>query len=487
MKTSWVGRIAAVVMVAGALGCAENPATGKRQFSLVPKSQEIAMGKQASEEVAQSIGLVENAALQRYVTDRAQRLVANAERQELPWTFQVVDDPAVNAFALPGGYIFVTRGILAHMNNEAQLASVLGHEIAHVTAKHSVSQISKAQLAQLGLGVGMLLSENVRKFGQAGIVGLNLLFLKFGRDAENQADELGFKYAQKAGYDVRQMPAVFATLKRVSGGQGRLPEWLATHPDPDNRIEKTNARIAATGARGGNVGHDEYLRAIDGIMFGPNPREGFFQGNRYLHPDLKFTVAFPSDWKYANLKQAVMAASPAQDAMIQVSGTKHTDPAAALQEFMGQQGVRALGAPGRTASPLPSIGQQFSATTEQGELAGLVAFVAHDNHVFQMLELTTADKLGGYGAAFTQVPATFAPLTDPAALAVQPALIKVQQAPRAMSLAQLYQERPASVPLADIALINQMEPGTALAAGQRVKWVVGGVQPAGTPAVSSLR
>jgi predicted Zn-dependent protease len=480
MNTRVVGKIALVAALA--LGCVENPATGKRQFSLVPQAQEISMGKQAAAEVAQAVGLVENPALQKYVSDRGHQLVANAERKDLPWSFQVVDDSAVNAFALPGGYIFVTRGLLAHMNNEAQLASVLGHEIAHVTAKHSVSQISKAQVAQIGLGIGMALSESVRRYGQAGMVGLQLLFLKFGRDAENEADDLGFKYAMKTGYDVRQMPAVFATLSRVGGeAKGRLPEWLSTHPDPENRIEKTQARIARAGVRGGTVASAAYLRSIDGITFGPNPREGYFQGNRFLHPELKFTVSFPSNWQYANLKQGVLAASPEQNAVIQLTGTQHTDPTAALQEFFTQSGVRAMGTPGRTASPLPSVAQQFAATTEQGELAGLVTFIAHAGHVYQLLSFTTPTALGTYGPMFTQVPATFAALTDAAALAVRPAVLKVHQAPRAMTLAQLYQERPSSASLETISLINQMEPSTALAAGQPVKWVEGGIEEGAAP------
>src|SRR3954469_22407294 len=150
------------------LGCAENPATGKRQLDLVPQSQEISMGKQSADEVAQTVGIYEAPALERYISDLGHKLAAEGERKDLPWTFKVVDDSSVNAFALPGGYVFITRGILAHMNNEAQLASVMGHEIGHVTAKHSVNQISKQEVAQLGLGLGMLLSEDVRRFGQLG-------------------------------------------------------------------------------------------------------------------------------------------------------------------------------------------------------------------------------------------------------------------------------------------------------------------------------
>jgi predicted Zn-dependent protease len=470
-----VGKIALVGVLA--LGCAENPATGKRQLSLVPQSQEISIGKEAAAEVAQSVGLYEQAALQRYVSDIGQRLQAKAERPNLPWTFQVVDDASVNAFALPGGYIFVTRGILAHMNNEAQLASVIGHEIGHVTAKHSVNQISKQQLAQLGLGVGMLLSEEVRRYGQLGVVGLNVLFLKFSRDNENQADELGFRYAGRAGYDLREMPHVFETLKRVSGtGGGRLPQWLATHPDPENRIEHVDRMLAQAGAAGGTVASDQYLRAIDGITFGADPRQGFFQGDRYLHPELQFTVNLPAGWKHANLRQAVIAASPDQDGIVQISGTTFTDPAQALQQFTAQQGVNVIGAPGRVSNTLPSAAQQFSATTEQGELAGMVAFIAHKGHVYQVLELAAPAKLSAYAPIFSQVPATFAQLTDQSALAVQAGRVQVLTAPRALTLGQLYQERPSTASVETIALINQMEPGTPLAAGQKVKWVVGGMK-----------
>ena len=141
--------------------CARNPVTGKNELSLVSESQEIQMGQQAAQEVAQTIGFVENPALQEYVAGIGKRMAAKSERPNLPWEFHVVNDAAVNAFALPGGFIFVTRGLLAYMNNEAELASVLGHEIGHVTARHSVQQISKAQLATLGLGLGSILSSDI--------------------------------------------------------------------------------------------------------------------------------------------------------------------------------------------------------------------------------------------------------------------------------------------------------------------------------------
>jgi predicted Zn-dependent protease len=462
-----------------ALGCAMNPATGHRQLSLVPKGQEVEMGKQAAEEVAQSIGIYDDAGLNRYVSELGKRLAATSERPELPWSFQVVDDSSVNAFALPGGYIFVTRGILAHLNNEAQLASVLGHEIGHVTAKHAVNRISKAQIAQLGLGLGMMVSKTARQFGQLGAAGLSVLFLKFSRDDENQADELGLRYTVRSNYDVREMPQVFVTLQRVGeGGQGRLPEWLSTHPYPEHRVEKTQARIAKLdqSQTRGAVDAEEYMRTIDGVAFGPNPREGYFQGDRFIHPELKFVVTFPAGWQHANTKEAVMAGSPDEDAAVQITMGKGSDPTQALQAFFSQEGVRNTGAaPARASGNIPSAAAQFAATTEQGEVSGVVTMMGYGGRIYQFLAITSPSRLPTYATTFTQVPASFGQLTDPAALNAQPARLQVERAPRAMTLAQLYQERAPSAKLETIALINQMEPNTQLAAGQTIKWVRGGM------------
>jgi predicted Zn-dependent protease len=226
-------------LVAGLLSCARNPVTGKSELSLVSESQEIQMGQQAAQDVAQSIGLYKDAKLESYVSSIGKRMAAASERPNLPWEFHVVDDASVNAFALPGGFIYVTRGLLASINDEAELATVVGHEIGHVTNRHSVQQISKAQLAQLGLGIGSILSSDIARFGQLASAGLSVLFLKYSRDAENQADQAGFRYALNQNYDVREMTKVFETLNRIgeASGGGKLPEWLATHPNPENRIE----------------------------------------------------------------------------------------------------------------------------------------------------------------------------------------------------------------------------------------------------------
>src|SRR3954467_10213345 len=265
-------------LAAGLLSCARNPVTGKSELSLVSESQEIQMGQEASKEVAQSIGIYNDAKINDYVASIGKRIAANSERPNLPWEFHVVDDASVNAFALPGGFIYVTRGLLASINDEAELATVVGHEIGHVTNRHSVQQISKQQLAQLGLGVGSILSSDIAKFGQLASAGLSVLFLKYSRDAENQADLAGFRYALQQGYDVREMTKVMETLDRISqtSGGGKLPEWLATHPNPENRIEHIQKMLdtVKTDPSKGRVNREQYLQLVRGITYGEDPRQG---------------------------------------------------------------------------------------------------------------------------------------------------------------------------------------------------------------------
>lgn len=222
--------------------CAVNPVTGDRQLALVSEGQEIQIGREVASNAAQEFGLVKDEALQAYVQALGSRLAQASERPDLPWSFQVVDEATPNAFAAPGGFIFITRGLLALLRNEAELVSILGHEIGHVTARHSVAMMSRAQLAQLGIGIASVLSPTAAQFGELAAGGLQLLFLKYGRDAERQADDLGYRYALEQGYDVSEMVNVFAALQQSAqlAGQNPVPSWQASHPYPAERIKRIN-------------------------------------------------------------------------------------------------------------------------------------------------------------------------------------------------------------------------------------------------------
>jgi predicted Zn-dependent protease len=420
------------------LACAVNPATGKRQLTLVGEGQEIALGYGTDTSVVASMGLYQDPALQEYVGSLGTRLAATSERPNLPWTFRLVDDPIVNAFAVPGGFVYITRGILAHLNSEAQLVSVLGHEIGHVTGRHSVEQISRQQLAQVGLGLGMIFSPEVRAAGDLATAGLGVLFLKFGRDDESEADRLGLRYLLRAGYDPRPMPDVFTMLGRVGGKAGdRVPSWLSTHPDPENRRENLIQQIAALSQNfdGRPVGRESFLTRIDGMVFGPNPREGFFRESLFLHPDLAFQIAFPPGWKTANQRQAVIAMSSQQDAMIQVSVESHGTMEAAASAFF--DGRSMPGPPRRTTvHGIPAVIGEFVAQSEQTPVAGIAVFAEHAGRVFRLLGYGVVPTWRERGALVDRSFSTFARVTDSAVLGIQPQRVEIVKLTASMTVAE---------------------------------------------------
>jgi predicted Zn-dependent protease len=470
---------AAAAAVAAAIACATNPATGKKQLMLVSEAQEVAMGKEADQEAVAAYGLYDDPEIQAYVNGLGQRLAAKSERPSLPWGFKVVDDAAVNAFALPGGDIYVTRGIMAHLRSEAELVAVLGHEIGHVTGRHSASQMSKQQLAMGGLILGMVVKPEFQRFAGLAQQGLGLLFLKFGRDDENQADELGLRYMTRADYDAREMLEVFGVLDGVTRaeGGGRMPDWLSTHPSPGNRLARIQGQIATTGASGTVVRRAEYLRRLDGMAFGENPREGFFRENAFYHPDLRFKLSFPRGFRTQNTKQTVVGVSEAQDALVALTLAAGASPEDAARRFFSQQGVQA-GRSGRdTVGGLPAYTAFFEAATEEGTLRGEVSFVSYEGRIYQVVAYTPAVRFSAYQSAFDAAIRSFSRLTDARYLNVQPKRLELVNLEREMALPEFARAYPSTVEIGTIGLINGVGANQMLPGGELAKRVVGGRLP----------
>jgi predicted Zn-dependent protease len=326
----------------------------------------------------------------------------------------------------------------------------------------------------------MVLSPALANVGQIAGAGLQVLFLKFSRDDEEQADKLGFAYMANDGYDAREMLKLFETLDHVStlAGGGKLPQWLATHPDPANRLEATKQRLAEvkhdwTKAK---VARDEYLSVIDGIVYGEDPRQGFFRGTLFLHPDLKFQIQFPQGWKTQNTPQAVAAASPKQDAVVQLATAgKDVSPEQAAQKFFAQKGIQRGQAAQGTVQGLPAVASYFSAQSGQTQIAGLVTFVSYQGMTYGILGYTAAQSLQAYDATFKQVTSSFGPLTDAAALSVQPAKVQLVRVDRAMTVEEFNQQYPSNLRVEELALINGFpDKSGRLEPGKRYKRVVGG-------------
>lgn len=478
LPRSYCRRLPLIAALATATACATNPATGERELSLIGEAQEIEMGRAAHRDVEAAFGFVDDPGLQQYVQRIGERLASQSERPDLPWTFRLVDDPTVNAFALPGGFVYVTRGLLAHVGSEAELAAVIGHEIGHVTARHAVRRISRAQLANLGLGVGMILSPELRRFGDVAGTGLGLLFLKYSRDDERQSDDLGLRYLRAAGYAPGAMADVFATLERASreSGAGRLPDWLSTHPAPEERRQRVTQEIARLprDSLGGAVERDAYLRRLDGLVYGPDPREGFFRAGEFLHPDLRFRMKFPSGWNAQNRKRAVIAASPQGDALVGLDLVPQTTLETAARAFASQPGVQVAGFTRRTVHGLSAAASLFEVALEDGtRLRGVSQFVEHGGRIYRLLGYAPRSRWRFHERAVATTLASFAPLTDPAVLAVQPQRIRVVELPVSMTVQEFNRSFPSTVPLDVVARLNQSQPAERLPAGRLLKRVVG--------------
>lgn len=474
-RLNWARAAALSLLVIAA--CTLNPATGQHQLTLMSEAQEIQIGRQTHPEVLATYGAYDDPAWQRYIQELGGKLAALSERPQLDWTFTVLDDPVVNAMALPGGYIYVNRGILAHFNSEAELASVLGHEIGHVTARHSVEQISRAQIAQLGVGIAAIASSDFRDLAGLANQSVALLFLKFGRDDENQSDALGLRYMTRAGYDPREMPKVFSTLDRVSTSHGlrATPQWLSTHPDPGNRIENIDALIdrLPSEQRHGTIGREPYLRRLVGMVYADDPRQGYTIGHTYYHPELAFKIEFPEQWRIINQRQAVGALSPDRDAVVVLTLSGEESPQAAYEAFFAQEGVQRGPSDGRGLYSFQSVDSQ----TQQIRSQGLIGFVSHGGRIYQLMGYTGGDLWVSYADTMQRSLSSFAEVTNRRYLEVTPASIDVVELPQNMTLTEFARRYPSTVEVEELATINAVRADTVLEKGQLVKRIVGGELP----------
>ena len=460
--------------------CARNPVTGKRQIVLVSESQEIAMGRQSDPGIRGEYGVVENAQLQAYLQSIGKKLVAVSHRPNLEWSFTVVDSPVVNAFAVPGGYIYFTRGILAYLANEAELAGVMGHEIGHVTARHSVRQITRTQLAQIGLGVGSVLSPTFGQFGNLAESSLGLMFLRFSRDDERESDRLGVEYSARAAYDPREVSGFFDVLGRLSqaGDRETIPGWLSTHPDPPERVQTTRMlaqewiQMLGLAPERMTVNRDGYLRNLDGMVFGDNPREGFAEGSRFYHPDLQFQILFPQGWRIENTKSAVLALDPQQAAQIQLS-VAMVPPGTTAREYarlLAQRGMVPQRGDDVTINGNRAFLAAYTIPVEGGALAALAAFIEYRNQIFEVVGITTDFRR--YGEALEQALRSFERVTEQRILRAQPDRLKLYTAREGDTLTAIAQrENNPRVDADQLAILNRMAMSQPITPGRVVKIV----------------
>lgn len=463
-----------------------NYVTGESQRGAYTWAQERQIGTEADQQIVAQYGLYDDQPLAQYVANLGQEVLQTsaysaattpAEIRSTPFTFRVLDSPAVNAFALPGGYIYITRGLLAFVENEAQLSVVLGHEIGHVLARHSSEQAQRAQLGQLGVvGAAVLggvigggrVAEGIAQYGGQGA---QLLLLSYGRDAEREADQAGVAYAEFAGYDAAQGARFFRSLKRLGDQSGQaIPTFLSTHPDPGER-EQTILQLAAQTNNGTAVDAQRYLSQIDGIILGNDPRQGFAEGSTFYHPELRFSFDFPSGWTVQNSPQAVQIVDPNRRGAIQLTLVQESSAQAAARAFASQGGVtvsdsRATSVNGNRAAVVDGTAQSQGGVTQF-----TATFIEYGGNVYQILGIAPQGSFSQLRRQLTEPAQSFERLTDPRYLNRDPVRLDVTTTDRSASVQSLLGGRPLPPGMSaeEIAIMNQVDLGEALRPGTTLK------------------
>ena len=465
-----------LIVLTSFTSCAVNPVTGKKELNLISESQEIALGQQTDVEIRQQYGVYADPEVNAYVQGVGQSLVPHTHRPKLAYQFAVLDTPVVNAFAVPGGYIYVTRGILALMGSEAELAVVLGHELGHVNARHSVHRMSEMLLVQVGLAVGSALSETFAQVAGLAGVGVQLLFLKYSRDDERQADALGVEYSRKGIYNPGEMISFFGSLEKLgdlSGGHA-LPGFLSTHPLTGERIEKVKQMLTA-GDQALEVKEKPYLRRVDGIVYGDDPRQGFVEGGRFFHPEMAFTFAIPNGWKVVNTPTQVMLSSPDEKAALVLQAEKTSDALPGyVRKKAGQiQGSRFISDDNLKIPGLNSFHQIYRVDQQQGKPINVrLSAIRKGDMVYTFSAVAGSSDFSRFNQDLRRSALSFAALRDPAFLNRRPRLLKLTEANGRQTLQEIFSEAGMNKEIwPSAAILNGMEIGSKPPQGQLIKVV----------------
>lgn len=464
--------------------CARNPVTGKRELNLMSQEQEISIGKESHPSIVSSMGLYDNRTIQAFMNEKGKAMAKISHRPDLPYEFHIVDSPVVNAFAVPGGFVYFTRGILAHFNNEAEFAGVLGHEIGHITARHSARQQNKQLFGTLGTIATAILLPQATEMAQQGV---GLALLSYSRAHETESDGIGVEYSSKIGYDAHQMANFFSTIKRISDGSGQvIPDFMSTHPDPGNRnvrVNKLATEYQAKNPANYQSNRDQYLRLIDGITYGEDPKQGFVENNQFYHPELRFQFPVPSGWQHQNSPvQFQMGPKEGKMAMILMLAKGNSLDEAA-QNLVKELSLKVSENQKTTINGNPAyvlISQQ-QAPQEQGQpqqqqqdpkTATQIAtwLIQYNNAVYALHGLSAVSTFDNSFRTFQSVAGGFKALSDPEKLNRKPERVLVKSVPRDGSFGEVMSALGMpSARLEELGTLNSMKANDRVARGSLIK------------------
>ncbi|MEZ4700508.1 MAG: M48 family metalloprotease [Rhodothermales bacterium] len=478
------------IMSSGCVTVEQSLVTGNKRAFGYTWAQEVQIGSESDPQIVAEYGVYDNAQLSSYVEKLGQELLSvshlrrpdtPAEMKNTPFTFRVLDSPVVNAFALPGGYVYVTRGLLAYLDNEAQLAVVIGHEIGHVVGRHASKRAAQQQFGQLGVLAGAIGAQAVFG-GNAAESVLNtvgsaagLLFLRYGRDDERESDDLGVEYASMLGYQSGEGSRFFRSLTRMQEQSGQsIPSFMSTHPDPGER-EATIQRMASEWAQQyemTKVSRDSYLALTNNMVVGEDPRQGYAENGMFYHPTLRFQFPYPSGYQVINQPTQVVVVEPNQKAIIVFSLAQDVKTARdAGAKFAAQEGITVINQGAANTNGLSSYEIIAKATSQEGaEYQLKQRYVEYGGNVYSFLGYAAAADYDSYANAFNSTFGGFRSLTDQSKINVQPTRIDLITTSRSGPFSSfLPNPMPRGFTEMEVAIMNQVNLDTNIGPGVKLK------------------
>ena len=481
------------VLLAWLPGCATNPVSGDNEIILMSEEDEQRIGDEAALQIAAQVGIVEEGPLAEYIDELGQRLAAISPRRDVEYSFYIVEMPEPNAFALPGGYIYLTRGLIALANSEAEIANVIGHEIGHVAARHAAQRDTQVKMVSMLTLLGMVGAAagggDGRAVGATQFLGQGLM-AAYSRSQEWQSDEIAQELTSKSGIDPAGMADFLRSLDsytRLQRGVSRSAGFFDTHPATPERFAEATTRAQVlrwTPADDPNDGPDlladspsreqaareRFLRRLDGLIVGDAAREGVFRENHFLHADLGFALRFPPGWRTFNGRSQVTALSPGRDAIaiLQLQGPGSDPRAAAVEYGKREKLVYADGAPIRIGS-LPAFRARARVPTGAGAVDAVITWIAYEGRIYRLAAGSLAGSFPKYDGIFRSFARGFRPLREEDRADIGELRLRIVEAEGGETLAELSRRTGNAWNLNETAVHNGLKAGDRLVAGQAVK------------------
>ena len=471
----------------------KSPVTGNKRAYAYSWQQEVQLGKDVDSEIVAQFGLYDDPAIGEYFSELSDVILENSHmrRDDTPekfknteFTFRVLDSPVVNAFALPGGYVYVTRGLMAHLNNEAQLAVVIGHEIGHVAARHASQRGLQQAIGQAVVVGGAIIGQELLGVSGESILNLSgqaaqLIFLSYSRDHERESDRLGVEYAAMTGYDAAEGANFFTSLKRLSEKSGGgVPNLLSSHPDPGER-EKTIPEKAEEWRQKGYeqsiLNREEYLQLLDGMVFGENPRNGFNRDGRFYHPNMEFQFPVPAGWNLINQPSQVVMVSPEEKGVSIFRIDSESETAReSVRKFLTNNEIETDRQQSTQSSGRYEAYEADFTIQQESQTLGVHMFaVEYEGLVYTFLSYSAESDFSEYLPIFKDTATGFDRLTDSSILNINPVTISVTRTSSKEVFSRLLPDQlPMNIDKEEVAIINQVHLDDVIPSGSLIKMPV---------------